>query len=42
MNSKLSELISQREQLIQGDEPDETELKHLNHEIRNMLINCAT
>ncbi|CAH4022855.1 unnamed protein product [Pieris brassicae] len=41
-NSKLSELISQREQLIQEDEPDETELKHLNHEIRNMLINCAT
>ncbi|XP_039758639.1 centrosomal protein of 120 kDa-like isoform X2 [Pararge aegeria] len=40
-SDKLSELISQRDQLIQQDAPDEDELKHLNHEIRNMLIHCG-
>ncbi|CAK1542286.1 unnamed protein product [Leptosia nina] len=41
VNSKLNELMSQREQLVQRDEPDETQLRQLNIEIKNMLVNCA-
>ncbi|XP_045450158.1 centrosomal protein of 120 kDa-like [Melitaea cinxia] len=39
---KLGELISQRDQLIRQENPDEDTIKQLNHEIRNMLINCGT
>ncbi|XP_052742323.1 centrosomal protein of 120 kDa [Bicyclus anynana] len=40
-SDKLSELISQRDQLILQDSPDEDTLKQLNHEIRSMLIHCG-
>ncbi|CAH2087114.1 unnamed protein product [Euphydryas editha] len=39
---KLGELISQRDQLIRQENPDEDTIKQLNHEIRNMLINCGS
>ncbi|KPJ15798.1 Centrosomal protein of 120 kDa [Papilio machaon] len=42
INDKLNELISQRDQLIQQDNPDEAMLKQLNNEIRSILINCGT
>ncbi|XP_013170050.1 PREDICTED: centrosomal protein of 120 kDa-like [Papilio xuthus] len=42
INDKLNELISQRDQLIQQDNPDEATLKQLNNEIRSILINCGT
>ncbi|XP_050349904.1 centrosomal protein of 120 kDa-like [Nymphalis io] len=41
-SDKLGELIMQRDQLIRQDNPDEETIKQLNHEIRNMLINCGT
>ncbi|XP_047532384.1 centrosomal protein of 120 kDa-like [Vanessa atalanta] len=40
-SDKLGELIMQRDQLIRQDNPDEDTIKQLNHEIRNMLINCG-
>ncbi|CAH1637411.1 unnamed protein product [Spodoptera littoralis] len=42
MNEKINELIAQRDRLVQQDNPDEEMLKHLNHEIRSMLLNCGT
>ncbi|XP_059047867.1 centrosomal protein of 120 kDa-like isoform X2 [Achroia grisella] len=42
VNDKLNDLIAQRDRLIQQDNPDEDRLKQLNHEIRNMLLNCGT
>ncbi|CAH0725018.1 unnamed protein product, partial [Brenthis ino] len=41
-NDKLTELISQRDNLIQQESPDEDTIKQLNQEIRNMLINCGS
>ncbi|XP_045776047.1 centrosomal protein of 120 kDa-like isoform X2 [Maniola jurtina] len=40
-NDRLTELISQRDQLIQQESPDEDTLKQLNHDIRSMLIHCG-
>ncbi|XP_075979432.1 centrosomal protein of 120 kDa-like [Anticarsia gemmatalis] len=42
MNERINDLIAQRDRLIQQDSPDEDLLKNLNHEIRNMLLNCGT
>ncbi|XP_049871375.1 centrosomal protein of 120 kDa isoform X2 [Pectinophora gossypiella] len=42
LNEKLNELITQRDQLIQEDCPDENMLKQLNQEIRSLLLNCGT
>ncbi|XP_068622564.1 centrosomal protein of 120 kDa-like [Battus philenor] len=42
VNDKLNELITQRDRLIQQDNPDEATLKQLNNEIRSILINCGT
>ncbi|KAG6453017.1 uncharacterized protein LOC115445376 [Manduca sexta] len=41
VNEKLNELIAQRDRLIQNESPDEELIKHLNHEIRSMLLNCG-
>ncbi|KOB69903.1 Uncharacterized protein OBRU01_09842, partial [Operophtera brumata] len=35
-------IITQRDRLIQQDSPNEDTVKQLNHEIRNMLLNCGT
>ncbi|XP_047029333.1 centrosomal protein of 120 kDa-like [Helicoverpa zea] len=42
MNERINELIAQRDRLVQQDNPDEDLLKHLNHEIRSLLLNCGT
>ncbi|KAJ8718377.1 hypothetical protein PYW08_002614 [Mythimna loreyi] len=41
-SERINELIAQRDRLVQQDNPDEDLLKQLNHEIRSMLLNCAT
>ncbi|CAB3244056.1 unnamed protein product [Arctia plantaginis] len=42
LNERINELIAQRDKLIEEDSPDEDLIKNLNHEIRNMLLNCGT
>ncbi|XP_038222168.1 uncharacterized protein LOC119839800 [Zerene cesonia] len=42
MNTRLKDLMSQREQLVANEQTDEQALRALNTEIRNILINCAT
>ncbi|CAG4935003.1 unnamed protein product [Colias eurytheme] len=42
MNSRLKDLMLQREQLVANEQTDELALRALNTEIRNILINCAT
>ncbi|XP_060804395.1 uncharacterized protein LOC106129089 [Amyelois transitella] len=42
LSEKLSSLISQREQLIQAESPDEEELRQLNQHIRSLLLHCGT
>ncbi|KAJ8714465.1 hypothetical protein PYW07_002690 [Mythimna separata] len=42
MSERINELIAQRDRLVQQDNPDEDLLRQLNHEIRSMLLNCAT
>ncbi|XP_028041102.1 uncharacterized protein LOC114251104 [Bombyx mandarina] len=42
INDKLNKLISQRDRLIQDENPNEELLKQLNQEIRSILLNCGS
>ncbi|CAG9117023.1 unnamed protein product [Plutella xylostella] len=41
-NVKLNELMSERDELIKQDSPDEGKLQQLNHDIRCILLNFGT